>query len=235
MIIDIGWCIAEELSSSIFFDPQSTSINFKKKLNVKSEGVTKCPAVHNLGINRIFSIRSPYTIKLKAVKTSDKKIDIRGVFPDTEVDPSVLPGIVSIEPRELWIDNNVPILQIKMPYLFFADVPVWINQLEAPSQKNIKSWSLIQGRFDIYSWQRSLNFATQWFDIDNDFFIKRGDPIFQISFDTNEASNEFKLKKVILNEKIKRRISSCEGVTKLIKNTGQLISSNRDPNLKLLE
>ena len=235
MIIDIGWCIAEELSSSVFFDPQSTQINYKKKSNVKSEGVTRCPAVHNLGLNRIFSVRSPYTIKLKAIKTTDNKIDIRGVFPDTEVDPSVLPGIVSIEPRELWIDNNVPILQIKMPYLFFSDVPVWINQLEAPSQKNIKSWSVIQGRFDIYSWQRSLNFATQWFDIDSDFFIKRGDPIFQISFDTTEASNEFKLKKVILNETIKRRISSCEGITKLIKNTGQLISSNRDPNLKLLQ
>ena len=235
MIIDIGWCIAEELSSSVFFDPQSTQINYTKKSNVKSEGVTRCPAVHNLGLNRIFSIRSPYTIKLKAIKTTDNKIDIRGVFPDTEVDPSVLPGIVSIEPRELWIDNNVPILQIKMPYLFFSDVPVWINQLEAPSQKNIKSWSLIQGRFDIYSWQRSLNFATQWFDIDNDFFIKRGDPIFQISFDTNEASNEFKLKKVILNETIKRRILNCEGITKLIKNTGKLISSNRDPNLKLLQ
>ena len=50
-----------------------------------------------------------------------------------------------------------------------------------------------------------------------------------------KSLNEFKLKKVILNEKIKRRISSCEGVTKLIKNTGQLISSNRDPNLKLLQ
>ena len=235
MIIDIGWCIAEELSSSIFFDPESTAINSNKKLNIKSEGVTRCPAVHNLSINRIFSIRSPYTIKLKAIKTIDKKIDIRGVFPDTEVDRSVLPGIISIEPRELWIDQNVPILQIKMPYLFFSDVPVWINQLEAPSLKNIKSWSLIQGRFDIYSWQRSLNFATQWFDIDNDFFIKRGDPIFQISFDTNEASNEFKLKKVILNETIKRRILSCEGITKLIKNTGKLISSNRDPNLKLLQ
>ena len=59
--------------------------------------------------------------------------------------------------------------------------PYSINQLEAPSQQNIKSWSVIQGRFDIYSWQRSLNFATQWFDINNDFFIKRGDPIFQIS------------------------------------------------------
>ena len=235
MIIDIGWCIAEELSSSVFFDPQSIKINYTKKSNEKSEGVTRCPAVHNLSLNRIFSIRSPYTIKLKAIKTTDNKIDIRGVFPETEVDPSVLPGIVSIEPRELWIDNNIPILQIKMPYLFFADVPVWINQLEAPSQKYIKSWSVIQGRFDIYSWQRSLNFATQWFDIDNDFFIKRGDPIFQISFDTNEASNEFKLKKVILNETIKRRISSCEGITKLIKNTGKLISSNRDPNLKLLQ
>ena len=236
MIIDIGWCITEELSSSIFFEPQSTQINHKKKsTNIKSEGVLRCPAVHNLAINRIFNIRSPYTIKLRAIETSENKIDIRGVFPDTEVDSSILPSIISVEPREFWIDKNIPILQIKMPYIFFSDIPVWINQLEAPSQKIIKSWSLIQGRFDIYSWQRSLNFATQWFDIKKDFYIKRGEPIFQICFDTTEASNEFKLKKVTLDENIKRRIASCEGVTKLIKNTGQLMSSNRDPNLKLLQ
>ena len=80
------------------------------------------------------------TIKLKAIETSEHKIDIRGVYPDTEVDASNLPSIISIEPRELWIDKNIPILQFKMPYVFFSDIPVWINQLEAPSQKIIKSF-----------------------------------------------------------------------------------------------
>jgi len=235
MTIEVGWCISEQTSSSVFFEPQASSIFTSNAHTSHSQGVSKCPAVHNSS-NRLFTIKSPFTIKLKAIHIPDKKLlDIRPLYPDTEVEESRIPTLIAIEPRKLWLNLDTPILQIKMPYVFCSDSPVWINQLEAPSRRVMKSWSLIQGRFDIYSWQRPLNFAAQWFNINEDFYIKRGEPLFQISFDSNESCNDFKLRKIKMEGEIASRVKTCSGVTKLIQNTNDMINSNRDPKVKFLQ
>ena len=109
-------CGNEEIS---FSSPLIGEFNAENIISAASVGIALNIGLKNIenGINSLKVIDG----RMEIFKTTDNKIDIRGVFPDTEVDTSVLPAIISIEPRELWIDNNVPILQIKMPYLFFSD------------------------------------------------------------------------------------------------------------------
>ncbi len=232
--IVIGWCIAEERSSSIFFPPISASFDSPLNENKKKGGVSSCPAVHSAG-KRIFIIKSPYSIRLRAKKVTEGKLSIFPMYPETEVQDEIISSLVTIEPRDYWIQNQVPVMQIKMPYIFFSDSPAWISQLETTSLKKNKNWSLIQGRFDIYNWQRPLSFAIQWIDTDQDISIKRGDPIFQLMFDSDQACNNFNLRRVELHEKLIRRINSCGGVNQLIRNTNQVINNNRDENITLVQ
>jgi len=232
--IDIGWCISEERSSSIFFPPCSASFNSRSNTNKNKDGVSSCPAVHSAG-QRLFFIKSPYSIRLRAQKIGEKKLNIFPIYPETEIKEEIITSLITIEPRENWIEEETPVIQIKMPYVFFSDSSAWISQLETTSRKKNKNWSLIQGRFDIYNWQRPLSFAFQWIDNEQDILIKRGDPIFQLMFDSDQACNNFNLSKVELHEKLIRRIDSCAGVTSLIRNTSQIINNNRDKNLKLIQ
>ncbi len=230
----IGWCIAEERSSSIFFPPEPYSL-FREKIDLNSkEGVSRCPAVHKAEKN-LFIVKSPYSIHLRANKEINNKIVIRPVYPSTEIKEEILSSIIKIEPPDSWVSDNKPLIQIKMPYLFFSDKNVWINQLETSSIRVNKNWSLIQGRFNIFSWQRPLSFAFQWLDINCDFKIKRGDPLFQVFFDTDENSNNFILKKVSLHDDLSKRIRECEGVTSLMRNTNQLMQNTREEGIKLIK
>ena len=232
--IDIGWCISEEISSSVFFPPITAAFDSPLHENKKKDGVSSCPAVHSAEKN-IFIIKSPYSIRLRARTVSEGKISIFPIYPQTEVQEEIISSLILIEPRDYWIQDQVPVIQIKMPYLFFSDSPAWVSQLETTSLKKNKNWSLIQGRFDIYNWQRPLSFAIQWLDINEDIAIKRGDPIFQLMFDSDQACNKFKLRRVELHETLIRRINSCSGVNQLIRNTNKVINNNRDENITLVQ
>lgn len=195
-------------------------------------GVRSCPAVKSIS-SRLWVIKCPYSIKLRA-KIDNKCIRIVPIYPFTEVSKETLSSIISAEPRELWINSSNPIIQFKMPYVFFSDTPAFIHQLEAPMCTRIKNWSLIQGEIDIYNWQRPLNLAIQWIDLTKDFEIKRGDPAFQIMASSPNGNSGFKLRKTNPNDELKNRIESCEGVTSLIKDTKSIMRNSRPSNLKLL-
>lgn len=237
--IEIGWCFKEEKSSSIFFNPEPNNIlkDHDKDLNniTKSshlDGVKSCPAVKSLP-SKLWVIKCPYSIKLRA-KVDNKCIKIVPIYPFTEVSQEMLPSIIAAEPRELWINPRNPIIQFKMPYIFFSDTPAFIYQLEAPMSTRIKNWSLIQGEIDIYNWQRPLNLAIQWIDITKDFEIKRGDPAFQIMAASPNGNSGFKLRKITPNDQLKSRIESCEGVTSLTKNTKSIMHNSRPSDVKFL-
>ena len=80
-----------------------------------------------------------------------------------------------------------------------------------------------------------MSFAFQWIDINSDLKIKRGEPLFQVFFDTDEKSNNFILKKVSLHDDLSKRIRECEGVTSLIRNTNQLMQNPREDGIKLVK
>lgn len=238
--IEIGWCFKENKSSSIYFEPEpnnplkdAISINHSSSSSKSVQGVRACPAVKSVA-SKIWLVRSPYSIKLRA-KIEGSKITIIPLYPSTEVSEESLAGITSIEPRELWLDNNKPIIQFKMPYIFVSDRPAIIHQLEAPMNSRRKNWSLIQGEIDIYNWQRPLNFAIQWTEVKQDLEIRRGDPAFQLMASSTEQNSGFNLRKINPCQALKNRIEACEGVTSLVRNTKSLIHSSRPENQTFLK
>ena len=238
-VIEIGWCFKENKSSSIYFDPEpnnplkdARSIKHSRLNSKTYQGVRSCPAVKSVAA-KIWLVRSPYTIRLRA-NAEGTKICIVPIYPSTEVSEEALPSITSVEPRELWLDDKKPIIQFKMPYIFVADQPATIHQLEAPMSSRTKNWSLIQGEIDIYNWQRPLNLAIQWTDITQDLEIRRGDPAFQLMASSTQHNSGFTLRRINPCKDLLSRIEACEGVTSLVKNTSSLISQPRPEGLTFL-
>ena len=119
-----------------------------------------------------------------------------------------------------------PHITRSLPYVFFANESVYINQIEPNRFTNEKNWSLIQGRYDIASWQRPINWAIEWTNTDKDIFVKKGDPLCQVIFETLSPKNSIELIKIDRNDELQRAIKRTLGVVNKIRNTKNIIYDN---------
>jgi hypothetical protein len=222
----IGWCFERDEGVGVYFDPIPLSKLIRTK--PQNSGISSCPAVNDFN-SRIFTVQSPYTFKLRAVKRSDSDYSFHAVYPDTDVSESILMKEISFQPKSLWRDERFPILQLTLPYVFLSNASVFINQLEPNRFKGCKPWSLVEGRFDISTWHRPINWAVEWMDLSQDIVIKRGDPLFQLLFETDNQVSKITVKKIERDEAIERSIKKTLGITDKIKGSKKIIydESNR--------
>lgn len=233
MTTKIGWTFISDVGSSIFFEPVSEA-SCRAGRNRAGGGVANCPAVQ-IYESRVFHIRCPFTISIRAHKDS-KGWSFRPVFPDTEVEEGLLSSFLEIQPLKLWRRTDTPIVQLSLPYVFVADEEVFVNQIESPFYEGAKNWSLVQGRFNIREWQRPLNWAAEWTQWQTDLVLKRGQPLFSVLFETLSPDRGIALNQVNRTLAMEKAISSAVGVAKMVKGTLTVIKAagKRRPE-KLLE
>jgi hypothetical protein len=218
----IGWSYVDDKGSSIFFPPEKLSELYKNRGGPTS-GVSTCPAVQQFE-KRSFFIKSPYTFKIRASKV-DEDWTFQPVYPFTQVDNNILKSLLQFQPKSQWRDVNTPVLQLSLPYVFFSDTPAVINQVGIDYASNT-NWSLIQGRFNIYDWQRPINWSIEWRDTNSDLVIKRGQPLFQVLFETKELDPKIQVEHMEMTTKLKRSIDKSWGVSKVTRGTSNIIKSS---------
>jgi len=222
-VLKIGWCFNNNQGSAIYSEPLSMSklISQRNVLN----SVNTCPAALDFN-SRVFTILSPYSFRIRAIKNKDDNYDFFPVYPETEIMDGLIQKELTFQPKSLWRDEKYPILQLALPYVFFANERTFINQLEPNRFTSKKNWSLIQGRFDISSWQRPINWAIEWTDLKSDLFIKKGDPLCQIIFESDNPLRKVDLKYFEKDEYLDNAITRTVGVTHKLRGTRQLMNNN---------
>ena len=155
-MIDIGWLNTydsieyQKLSNSIsipsfvVFEPERY---IRKPENTGNRFIfTNCPAYQQFNRN-IYVIRSPIDISLSLVQTSAGGYEYACRPVDDKVSPAVLQSIIEFNPDpNSRADFANPVIQIKLPYVFFADVPVTIQQFPA-----IYEMKKIPGNFIVHT------------------------------------------------------------------------------------
>jgi hypothetical protein len=217
---NIGWCFDRDTGVGIYQAPIPV-LKLLRSQRVDA-GVGSCPAAIDFNI-RTYTVLSPYTFRLRAVKQQDESYSFHIVYPETHVSESVLKNELSFQPRSLWRDGRFPVLQLVLPYIFIANESVYINQIEPSRFNECKPWSLIEGRFDISTWHRPVNWAIEWLDTSKDIVIKRGDPLFQVLFETTNPKNKIKLKHVERTSVIEKSVKKVEGISSKMKGTKKII------------
>ena len=226
MTLKIGWCLCAE-DARIAFEPPERYIP-PKDASGKGLGFLSCPAVRNY-FDGIFFISSPFSIRLRYVK-EDGFISIKPVYPFTSISEAKFREFVTVEPRETWSNSHTVALQIPSPYLFFSDSPVTIEQFH-PSlvQTSTMNWRVIPGKFDIYSWQRPLNWAIEWDTNLGDFVIRPGEPLYFIKFcDIEKGYAPVELIECEMTQEIKERLRLSRGITGIRKGLVPLMKKAGD-------
>jgi len=128
---------------------------------------------------------------------------------------------VTVEPIDSWRNMTTVTLQIPSPYVFFADKPVTIEQSH-PSLTNVSgmNWRVIPGKFDIYSWQRPLNWAIEWDTGFGDLVIRVGEPLYFLKFtEISSGTHDADLVECEMTPQLIQRLNLSRGITGIRKST----------------
>ena len=214
---EISWLLLDVEASKIFFHPATQLQGYEKN----KPGVLSCPAVLTKR-QRNFTIKAPFDLKLRFTGTISRP-EIRPVYPGSSITPDKLQKIFTLSPREQWISDDYPVFQITTPYVFWSDVPCYINQVFPRELIGFGTpFRLIEGRFPIHAWKRPLSWAIEWLDLEKDIVVKRGKPWFDLFFETNDPSNSIRLVNKEITAEMKAEIFANHDVTSYIKGTSQL-------------
>lgn len=191
--VQVGWLTAEEKASIVYFQPERFRSAETSKTHAKS--ASRCPAIVNME-SRYFVIRCPFDLHLRFARSKEGKAGVRNMLGDTSpVRKSKLNDLIHMTNEVEWRYPDRPTLQVSLPYIFIADQPVHMTQLDAfmDYRKDQLPGTIFGGRFPIDVWPRPLMWAFEWRDPSRDIILKRGEPWFYVSFESRDPDRPIQM------------------------------------------
>jgi hypothetical protein len=194
----------DDLADSVWFDDRFLDdIKSSYLEENKTLPFYQCPSWSHK-VKRTFTVKSPIDIKF------DIDFDYEPPMILSNLEQSIFDSIIRptySQPSWFLRDPNRLILQLSIPILFCwtDDRNIWIEQKPHPLTSLKNNFSLVGGWFNLSSWIRPLSFALDICDVTKPLVIKKGDPIYQISFYSKNLNENYKLIRSIPSEKIKKQ------------------------------
>jgi hypothetical protein len=175
------------------YDTHIKSGNHKYKL---------CPANKDLTRNT-FVVRSPFNAHF-IVDADKRTIEF--------VQPNVQPFDFFHMRAGEYSDTDQPIMSINYHQIFVTENKDVEMTMTAPwFEETHHDFRVIPGRFKISDWWRPVDFAIQLKQRRQEIVIKRGDPLFYLTFVTKDPTDIVKIKEVKLTEGLKDILASATG------------------------
>lgn len=219
----IGWC-STALEAAICFPPPTKFIPPKDE-SEGGRGFLSCPAVRSY-FSATYYVPAPFSIHLTFSEVNGQAV-IRPVYPFTSLVEDKVRELIKVEPRSTWRNPSIVALQVPSPYLFFADEPIILSQgpalLSTPASL---SWRLIPGKFNIYNWQRPINWACEWHTAAGDLIVKAGEPLYFVTFESVEGQplGNIEMVETALTPDLREQMRQTTGVVGLRRGVMPLVS-----------
>ena len=183
----IGWTVING-EGLVWEEPEMLSVYMNNEY--KQSKVKSCWASNDL-LKKTFVIKSPFDIHL----SYDKDKGMVMLEEDSSISHLLFEKIFLNSPEEY---TQYPVIQMSTSYVFICDksctitlTPPFHNTKYDDYESNTRVFS---GMFNIYDWQRPLSYGIEWLDVKKDLFIKKGQPLFYVTFNTEKLDDDFKLK-----------------------------------------
>lgn len=229
-VVEVGLVLVAEKSQAAF--PEPFLLRQNRMPAISNRAVQACPAV-NIYESRLVEVPSPFSLRLRCVPKGHRNFGIHLVPDGTRLDDDLVHSFVSVMPREFWRNEDLPVLQIAIPYCFVCEEVCYLTQLPPYLDRSFSSFPglFISGRFPTHIWPRTLNLAFEWSDFERDLVIKRNSPISYIHFETARPEAAIKLRRAVLTQSLRSYRSEMEDVPKFTSGTFALMKelSSRRP------
>ena len=167
-----------------------------------------CP-VFNHKSNRTFVGLSPFDLSFKIDRKNKLiSVDNQKVINYEQSNNNFEPySGLNFYPFDL--DGPSPIFEISYPRLFFwTDIPnIWMEFNDHPMTSLNNNFVAVSGWFNLSNWTRNISLTVTIVDETKEISIKKGDPLFRLSFYSPNLDNGIILKKETNLKKINKLFS----------------------------
>lgn len=224
--VKIGWFLYPSTKAGVIYEPPRRVKSHDTRREVaKSAG--RCPAVINLE-TRYFEVLSPISLHLEFRRDKDGRPGVvNKLGKKSGVRNSTLNKWLFFTAEHEWRYPDRPTLQLKLPYTFVTDEPVYISQIAPFMHYSPNPWpgTIFGGRFPADIWPRPLMWAFEWHDIEKPLIIKRGDPLFYVHFESRNPVRSIQLVEAAVTEQLEGYLNHISGVVSHVNQTFSLFEA----------
>lgn len=220
--VQVGWLTADEKASIVYFQPERFRSAETSKTHAKS--ASRCPAIVNME-SRYFVVRCPFDLHLRFARSKEGKAGVRNMLGDASpVRKSKLNDLIHVTNEVEWRYPDRPTVQVSLPYIFIADEPVHMTQVDAfmDYRKDQLPGTIFGGRFPINIWPRPLMWAFEWRDTSRDIILKRGEPWFYVTFETQNPDRPIQMVEAERTPELKSYMEQISGAVNYVNQTFSL-------------
>lgn len=181
-----------------------------------------CPATQ-LYYNNTFVIRSPFSVKLKCEIGPKSCLVVPEFGADMGIDRDLYNRLFMSHPTPDLADPKKPVVQYLVEQIFVSDTPdVWIESVPAHFHYKENPWPVrtYSGSFNIYDWQRPLNWAFEWMNPEKEIVIKRGDPLIYVRFHSKILNAKYELVRIDKSSDLKASLARADFASKKLRGVG---------------
>jgi hypothetical protein len=167
-----------------------------------------CP-VFNHKSNRTFVGVSPFDISFK-IDRENKLISVDGQnFINYEQSNNNFGPYSGLNFSPFNLNGPSPLFEISYPRLFFwTDIPnIWMEFNDHPMTSLNNNFVAVSGWFNLSNWKRNIALVVTMIDETKPITIKKGDPLFRLSFYPPNLDSGIILKKESNQKKINKLLS----------------------------
>lgn len=232
--VEVGWLLRTSQASFIWDVPTHYRREDRPPAHAKSAGY--CPAVLDHE-RRVVQVGCPFDLRLRVVIGENGEAalqDADGI--KSGMMPHALVKLAKVAPQSEWRHPKRPIFQIRTPYVFLSDRPVYMSQLPPFMEYRDPPWPgvVIGGRVPIHIWPRTLNWAFEWYDVSKELILTRGRPWFYCRFETPDPGLSIRLVEAALTTELRNYLVGIESVVEYVNGSFSLFSTakrRRPPRL----
>lgn len=223
--VTIGW-LREPEKGGVLYDPPERVI-FRQANKTHAKSASRCPAVINME-SRFFMVRCPFDLHIGFGRDKDgRAVLINRAGPGGGVRTAKLNEVLVLVNEVEWRYPDRPTVQLKLPYIFICDEPVYVTQLDAFAhyRKEPLPGTIFGGRFPVNLWPRPLMWAMEWHDTSKDLILKRGDPLFYVLFECDSPDRAVTLVEAERTPELMRYIDHVSGAVNYVNQTFSLFKA----------
>ncbi len=218
----IGWLRSSDKSGVLYPPPERVIFRGTNRAHAKTAG--RCPAVINME-SRYFMVRCPFDIHIGFTRNAEgRPALVNRAGPMGAVRSNKLGQAIVLVNEDEWRYPDRPTIQLKLPYICISDELVYLTQLDAFAhyRKVPLPGTIFGGRFAITNWPRPLMWALEWHDTSKDLVLKRGDPLFYLTFEADNPDRPVQMVEAERTPELQAYIEHVEGAVNYTNQTFSL-------------
>lgn len=192
-----------------------------------AKSASRCPAIINME-SRYFMVKCPFDIYIGFARDDKGKPVLRNlVGTKSSIRASKLGEKLHITSEVEWLTKGIPTIQLSLPYVFISDEPVYATQLSPFMHYNKYQLpgTIFGGRFPINVWPRPLTWAFEWYEPEKPIKIKRGDPLFYMTFETQSPERPITVTETELTPELNDYMDLISGAVNYVNQTFSLFEA----------